>query len=97
MPVGTYDIENFLVEKLKSLDVEIEEDEKELFAKAVKFTIGFNPRSLKRYLNSFSLINDIRAMENTDDQQQETGDDFMLFALLGIQISFPNTIRYFNG
>ena len=26
MPVGTYDIENFLVEKLKSLNVEIEED-----------------------------------------------------------------------
>ena len=93
MPVGTYDIENFLVEKLKSLNVEIEEDEKELFAKAVKFTIGFNPRSLKRYLNSFSLINDIRAIENTDDQQQETGDDFMLFALLGIQISFPNIFR----
>ena len=59
----------------------------------MKFTIGFNPRSLKRYLNSFSLINDIRAIENTDDQQQETGDDFMLFALLGIQISFPNIFR----
>ncbi len=93
MPVGTYDIENFLVEKLKTLDVEIEENEKELFAKAVKFTIGFNPRSLKRYLNSFSLINDIRAIESSDENQQQSGDDFMLFALLGIQISFPNVFR----
>ena len=93
MPVGTYDIENFLVEKLKTLNVEIDDKEKELFAKAVKFTIGFNPRSLKRYLNSFSLINDIRAIENSDDDQQQSGDDFMLFALLGIQISFPNIFR----
>lgn len=93
MPVGTYDIENFLVEKLKTLNVEIEDDEKENFAKAVKFTIGFNPRSLKRYLNSFSLINDIRDIENTEDDQQQSGDDFMLFALLGIQISFPNIFR----
>ncbi|MAW84449.1 MAG: hypothetical protein CL832_08660 [Crocinitomicaceae bacterium] len=93
MPVGTYDIENFLVEKLKSLNVEIKEEEKELFAKAVKFTIGYNPRSLKRYLNSFSLINDIRDIENADDDQQHSGDDFMLFSLLGIQISFPNIFR----
>mgnify|MGYP000990022918 CR=1 FL=1 len=56
MPTGTYDIENFLVEKLNSLGIEILEDEKELYVKAVKFSIGYNPRSLKRYINSFSLF-----------------------------------------
>ena len=63
MPVGTYDIENFLVEKLKTLNVDIDETNKDLFTKAVRYTIGSNPRSLKRYLNSFSLINDLRAIE----------------------------------
>ena len=92
MPVGTYDIENFLVEKLKKLEVEIDETNRELFTKSVRFTIGSNPRSLKRYLNSFSLINDLKAIEfDTDEEAQ--GDDFMLFALLGIQISFPNIFR----
>lgn len=91
MPTGTYDIENFLVEKLKNLGIEILEEEKDLYAKAVKFSIGYNPRSLKRYLNSFSLINYLREIE--DDESEPKGDDFMLFAILGIQISYPKIFR----
>jgi len=89
MPIGTYDIENFLVEKLKTIGIEVEEDLKVLYANTVKLTIGFNPRSLKRYLNSFSLINDLKAV----DSENAEGDDFMLFALLGIQISYPKIFR----
>jgi hypothetical protein len=91
MPTGTYDIENFLVEKLKFLGIEIATEEKELYAKAVKHTIGYNPRSLKRYLNSYSLINHLKEIEVDDDQPK--GDDFMLFAILGIQISYPKIFR----
>ena len=91
MPTGTYDIENFLVEKLKNLGITINEEEKELYTKAVKFSIGYNPRSLKRYLNSFSLINHLK--ETDDDSEHQTSDDFMLFAILGIQISYPKIFR----
>ena len=63
MPTGTYDIENFLVEKLNSIGIQISDIEKELYTKAVKHSIGFNPRSLKRYLNSFSLINHLKEIE----------------------------------
>ena len=91
MPIGTYDIENFLVEKLKSLGTDIQEQEKELYVKAVKYSIGYNPRSLKRYLNAFSLINHLKEIELDDEQPK--GDDFMLFAVLGIQISYPKIFR----
>ncbi|GAA4053093.1 MULTISPECIES: KAP family P-loop NTPase fold protein [Flavobacterium] len=91
MPTGTYDIENFLVEKLNSIGIQITDEEKELYTKAVKHSIGFNPRSLKRYLNSFSLINHLKEIEINEDEA--TGDDFMLFALLGIQISYPKIFR----
>ena len=91
MPTGTYDIENFLVEKLKSLGTDIQEQEKELYVKAVKYSIGYNPRSLKRYLNAFSLINHLKEIELDDEQPK--GDDFMLFAVLGIQISYPKIFR----
>ncbi|AJR05006.1 KAP family P-loop NTPase fold protein [Siansivirga zeaxanthinifaciens] len=91
MPTGTYDIENFLVEKLNSIGIKISEYEKELYTKAVKHSIGFNPRSLKRYLNSFSLINHLKEIEIDDENSK--GDDFMLFALLGIQISYPRIFR----
>jgi hypothetical protein len=91
MPVGTYDIENFLVEKLKSLGIEISEEDRKLYTHAVRHTIGFNPRSLKRYLNAFSLINHLKEVESEDESQQD--DDFMLFAILGIQISYPRIFR----
>lgn len=91
MPTGTYDIENFLVEKLNSIGIQISDEEKELYTKAVKHTIGFNPRSLKRYLNSFSLINHLKEIESEENNPQ--GDEFMLFALLGIQISYPKIFR----
>jgi len=91
MPTGTYDVENFLVEKLKDLGTIIQEEEKELYVKAVKYSIGYNPRSLKRYLNAFSLINHLKEIELDDEQPK--GDDFMLFAVLGIQISYPKIFR----
>jgi hypothetical protein len=93
MPIGTYDIENFLVEKLKSIGINIQEDEKELYAKTVRYTIGFNPRSLKRYLNSFSLINHLRELQSDGNENLEERDDFMLFSILGIQISYPKIFR----
>ena len=89
MPTGTYDIENFLIEQLKSIGVEIEEEQGELYAKTVRLTIGYNPRSLKRYLNSFSLINTLKEV----DDENASGDDYMLFALLGIQIPYPKIFR----
>ena len=91
MPTGTYDIENFLVEKFKSIGIHISEVEKELYTKAVKFSIGYNPRSLKRYINSFSLINHLKEIDI--DEEQPKGDDFMLFAILGVQISYPKIFR----
>ncbi len=90
MPTGTYDIENFLVEKLKILGLEVKDDEKELYTKSVRFTIGYNPRSLKRYLNSFSLINHLREINDDEDSDY---NDYMLFSILGIQISYPKIFR----
>ena len=89
MPTGTYDIENFLIKQLQSIGVDIDESQVELYAKTVKLTIGFNPRSLKRYLNSFSLINDVKDV----DDDNNSGEDYMLFALLGVQVSYPKIFR----
>lgn len=91
MPVGAYDIENFLLEKFNSLGIEIKLEEKEKYTKVVRLSIGSNPRSLKRFLNSYSLINHLKAIEQ--EENQLLGDDFMLFVLLGIQISYPKIFR----
>jgi len=91
MPTGTYDIENFLVNKLNDLGVALPEEKQGLFGKVVKYTVGYNPRSLKRYINSFSLLNSIRKLDEGEDAAET--DELMLFALLGIQISYPKIFR----
>ena len=88
MPTGAYNIEKLLVNKLAELGVEIHDNDKELYTKTIKYTVGYNPRSLKRFLNSFSLINHLREFED-----EKEGDDFLLFATLGIQITFPKVFR----
>lgn len=94
MPTGAYNIENFLDKKLKDLGIVIDEDILPKYVKVVSNTVGFNPRSLKRYLNTFSLLRKIS--EISDDGSIDKNDDFVLFNLIGIQISFPRVFRLFN-
>jgi hypothetical protein len=95
MPTGAYDIDFFLDEKLKGLGMNVPDSLKLLYLEVVKNSVGHNPRSLKRFINTFSLLNTIRKAEITDeDQQNSDATEFMLFALLGIQISYPKIFRY---
>lgn len=99
MPTGTYDMGNLLSEKLKSLNIDIPEALIDSYSNVVKYTIGYNPRSLKRYINSFSLL---RSLRNSDfeedasdfgDNAPDAEDDLILFAMIGIQISYPKIFR----
>jgi hypothetical protein len=69
------------------------------YSNVVKYTIGYNPRSLKRYINSFSLL---RSLRNSDfeedasdfgDNAPDSEDDLILFAMIGVQISYPKIFR----
>ena len=59
--------------------------------KIVRYTVGNNPRSLKRYLNTFSLINQI--MDDDDENEKDNNNIILLFAVLGIQVSYPQIFR----
>ena len=92
MPVGAYDISSFLKNKLAELNVEINDEEVSQITKIVGYTVGNNPRSLKRYLNTFSLIKIIVL----DDDEIDNANDInkiIIFATLGIQISYPEIFR----
>ena len=99
MPTGTYDMGNLLSEKLISLNIVIPDDLNDSYSNVVKYTIGYNPRSLKRYINSFSLL---RSLRNSDfeedasdfgDNAPDSEDDLILFAMIGVQISYPKIFR----
>ena len=92
MPVGAYDISSFLKNKLAELNVEINDEEVSQITKIVGYTVGNNPRSLKRYLNTVSLI---KIIVLDDDEIDDANDinKIILFATLGIQISYPEIFR----
>ena len=99
MPTGTYDMGNLLSEKLTSLSIVIPEELNDSYTNVVKYTIGFNPRSLKRYINSFSLLRSLRNSDFEDDASEfgdnapDAEDDLILFAMIGVQISYPKIFR----
>lgn len=92
MPTGTYDISRLLEDKLGSMGITIPSGQQDAYATVVKNTVGYNPRSLKRYMNSFSLLRSLRHL--ADDESETTPyDDLVLFGLLGIQISYTKVFR----
>lgn len=92
MPTGTYDISQLLQDKLGAMGITIPENQKEAYTDVVKNTVGFNPRSLKRFMNSFSLLRSLRHLSEEDNGTTEY-DDLILFGLLGLQISYNKIFR----
>lgn len=93
MPTGTYDISQLLEDKLGKMGITIPDSQKEAYTKVVTNTVGFNPRSLKRFMNSFSLLRRLRHLSDEDDSNSTNYDDLVLFGLLGIQISYNKIFR----
>ena len=96
MPTGAYNIENFLDKKLQDLGIVIDDTLLPKYVDVVSHTVGFNPRSLKRYLNTFSLLKKISEISDNEEIDKDKDDDFVLFNLIGIQISYPKIFRIFN-
>lgn len=100
MPTGAYTIEDLMSDRLGVMGIDIPESLSSDYAKVVRYTTGSNPRSLKRYLNSFSLLRRLRDADfkaNPDDfegGEPTFQDDLTLFALLGLQISYPKIFRF---
>lgn len=93
MPTGAYNIKEFLKQKLKELEIIISENNIEHLYKIVSLTVGNNPRSLKRYLNSFSLIAILIDSDEENDKNYDEIDFILLFAVLGLQISYQDIFR----
>ena len=93
MPTGAYNIMEFLKQKLKELDIVISDNNFPHLNKIVTLTVGNNPRSLKRYLNSFSLIAILIESDDNNDDEHDEIDFILLFAVLGLQISYQDIFR----
>ena len=93
MPVGAYRIDGFLVKSLKTIGY-LEGEADAAICKALTDyaleSVGTNPRSLKRLVNSLSLIRLLiaRTATRADDADFKAWKDVM-FALVCLQIQYP--------
>ena len=95
MPINSYQIDKLLNEKLDKLGLTIETKQKENYVKLAEYTVGYIPRSIKRYINTFSLLRKIKSLSG-DKKKINQDEDFALFALIGLQIAFPQIYRLIN-
>lgn len=100
MPVTKYDISAFLIKSLQAInfltDNEAEDEElKVRLTRAAMWTIGNNPRSLKRLVNILSLIQMLDD-DKSDEAEKTPIERFIEFSMVCIQISFPAIYNYLS-
>ena len=97
MPMGEYDIGKYVKDLLEEIEYYSAEEgadelEDELLKELVLDSIGGNPRSIKRLVNSLALIKIFNDLSREDDIESVLGDKnqaTIMFALVCLQISFP--------
>ena len=106
MPVSQYSTKDFLIKELKRIGIisSLDEKNEHLMNNIVKvenLTTGPNPRSIKKLLNTLSLIQCIKnARESvkknhvTDaDEQDKALNTLLTIAIVGIQVAYPKVYQ----
>ena len=90
MPVGSYDISLYVKKCFEGIGLEVEEEALPQYINLIKYSIGNNPRSMKRLFNSFLLLSNISDSEILEDSLNRQ----ILFALLCMQSSYELIYNY---
>lgn len=101
MPLASYNIENFMKELLLTVDylTEAQTNDSNLLHTLVRFTnlsVGTNPRSIKRLVNTLSFINLlIRSKNKISGQPLEIATNYkqIIFGLTCLQTAFPDVFN----
>ncbi len=96
VPVVQYNLQNYVATLLQPLGIDPKSPDINLFIDLIRTSIGSNPRTIKRLVNSFLLLDGIyrrQTKENTlhPDRQR------VLFALLCMQMAYENLYFYLAG
>ena len=90
MPVGSYDISLYVKKCFEDIGMEVEVEILPQYINLIKYSIGNNPRSMKRLFNSFLLLSNISDSEILEDSLNRQ----ILFALLCMQSSYELMYNY---
>lgn len=88
IPVSQYNISAFVKDALTNIN--IQSNDIDSFVKLIRYSVGYNPRSMKRLFNSFMLL---RIIQNKENDNKEIYDR-TLFAVLCLSMSFEDIYNY---
>ncbi len=71
MPTGRYNIRKYLMELLKNAKFDYPEEGLEDFLNLLRYSVGFNPRNVKRLINSLILLSILSKTNNSHSLSQD--------------------------
>ncbi len=98
MPLSQYKVEAYFATLLKRIRVEYEKPDLQLYRELVDYSIGFNPRSMKRLFNSLLLLRLVAQRKQlfgaADLSSTRSETMRVLFAILCLQHAYEPVYSY---
>ncbi len=93
MPIASYNVDTFLVDALKTIEFFTPEELKDIelaenLSEIARLSVGSNPRSLKRLMNTLSLISIINDVQG-HTSATSINSKLLNFSLVCMQIAYP--------
>ncbi|KAB2927787.1 MAG: AAA family ATPase [Candidatus Contendobacter sp.] len=95
--IAQYNISAYIQNLLSNMSIVCSEEEISTYREIVNFSIGCNPRSMKRLFNSFILLNTVaskKGMFNEADDIKAKDKQRILFASLCLQMAFQEIYEF---
>jgi len=100
MPVSQYNVNDFCQKMLEHIEVAHDKEDVNLYVNLISFSVGFNPRTVKRLFNNLLLLKLVlikkKALE-ADDVAQVNEKMRILFATLCLQNTFSSLYNYLQN
>lgn len=88
MPVAQYDLDQYVKGVLKELKIEADDELRGTYLELIRRSVGYNPRSMKRLFNIFSLLDCIQ------QDEREVWDRGMLLGVLCMQLVYEDVYNF---
>ncbi len=90
LPVAEYNINNYVADCFEQIGIPCPANEIDAYVDLIKYSIGTNPRSMKRLFNSYLLLTIVVSEAILESDRNKR----LLFAVLCLQSSFEKTYDY---
>jgi hypothetical protein len=99
VPTTSYRLEDYIIDLLDKAGLpcvrsdKCDPESQQFFLDITRFTVGRNPRSIKRVVNYTNLLE--RIHHHNSGRESSNGECKILFALVSMQIAWPELFQYF--